>query len=76
MISSTVARRYSGPSLIDALLVRALSARKAFLGRIAEWQKRSSGRRQLMTLSDRDLHDIGISRTQARAEASKPFWEA
>jgi uncharacterized protein YjiS (DUF1127 family) len=76
MISSTVARRYSGSTLIDTLLVRALTGRKVLLGRILEWQQRAAGRRQLMRLTERDLNDIGISRSQARAEASKPFWEA
>jgi uncharacterized protein YjiS (DUF1127 family) len=76
MISSTVARRHSGSTLFDALLVRAFAGRKALLRRIAEWQQRTAGRRELMLLSDRDLHDIGISRSQAEAEASKPFWEA
>jgi hypothetical protein len=28
-----------------------------------------------MTLTDRDLHDIGTTRTATRAEANKPFWE-
>jgi uncharacterized protein YjiS (DUF1127 family) len=76
MISSSVARHYSGSTLIDALLVRALAGRKALLGHIVEWQKRAAGRRQLMRLTECDLHDIGISRSQAEAEASKPFWEA
>jgi uncharacterized protein YjiS (DUF1127 family) len=75
MISSTVARSYSGSTLIDTWLARAIAGRKAVLSRIAEWQQRAAGRRQLMRLTDRDLRDIGISRSEARAEASKPFWE-
>ena len=31
-------------------------------------------RRQLLALSDRDLHDIGISRIDALQEAEKPLW--
>jgi uncharacterized protein YjiS (DUF1127 family) len=31
-------------------------------------------RRLLETLDDRMLHDIGISRSQAQAEARKPCW--
>jgi uncharacterized protein YjiS (DUF1127 family) len=76
MMSSTVARRYSGSILIDALLVRAPAGCKALLSLIVEWQKRAAGRRQLIRLTERDLHDIGISRSQAEAEANKPFWEA
>jgi uncharacterized protein YjiS (DUF1127 family) len=76
MISSTVARRHSGSTPFDALLVRAIAGHKALLRRIGEWQQRAAERRQLMMLTDRDLRDIGISRSEAEAEASKPFWEA
>jgi uncharacterized protein YjiS (DUF1127 family) len=76
MISSTVARSYySGSTLIDAWLVRAIAGRRAVLSRVAQWQQRAAGRRELMTLTDRDLLDIGITRSEAAAEASKPFWE-
>jgi uncharacterized protein YjiS (DUF1127 family) len=69
------AEHHSQPSLIDALLVRALAGHKALFRRIAEWQRRAAGRRELMTLTDRELHDIGTTRTGAQAEANKPFWE-
>ena len=32
-------------------------------------------RRQLATLSNRQLADIGITREQAVAEAARPFWD-
>ena len=73
--SPTVAGPHSGSTLIDALLVRALAGHKALLQRIAEWQRRIAERRELMTLSDRDLHDIRIGRIEAEVEANKPFWE-
>ena len=73
--STTVARRHPGSTLIDGLLVRALAGRKALLHCIAEWQRFAAGRQELMALTDRDLHDIGIGRTEAEAEANKPFWE-
>jgi uncharacterized protein YjiS (DUF1127 family) len=76
MISSTVARRHSRSTLIDALLVGALAGRKGLLHRIGQWQRRAAERRELMTLTDRDLHDIGITRSEAEAEANKPFWKA
>jgi uncharacterized protein YjiS (DUF1127 family) len=74
MISSTVARSYSASTLIDSWLARAIAGRRAVLSRMAQWQQRVAGRRELMTLTDRDLHDIGITRSEAEAEASKPFW--
>ncbi len=37
---------------------------------LTRWQQR----RVLCMLDERMLHDIGISRSQALAEAGKPFW--
>jgi len=39
-----------------------------------EWRRRSQSRRELMSLSDTGLRDIGCSRCDAEREASKPFW--
>jgi uncharacterized protein YjiS (DUF1127 family) len=48
------------------------------LGQVREtlrlWQDRVSGRQQLLRLDEHVLRDIGITRLQAEAEASKPFW--
>ena len=38
------------------------------------WQQRSRDRRQLESLSDYMLRDIGLTRADVYAEASKPFW--
>ena len=38
------------------------------------WAEVSRQRRALLALSDDMLKDIGISRSQADAEGSKPFW--
>jgi uncharacterized protein YjiS (DUF1127 family) len=73
--SATVARRHSGSTRIDAVVVRALAGREALLRRIAEWQRRAAERRELFMLTDRDLRDMGIGRDEAEAEANKPFWE-
>jgi uncharacterized protein YjiS (DUF1127 family) len=58
---------------LDALLVRAFAARKALLHRIAAWHTRAAERRELKTLTDRDLRDIGTTRSEV--EANKPFCE-
>jgi uncharacterized protein YjiS (DUF1127 family) len=76
MISSTVARSYSGSSLIDLVLVRARALHKALAWRLHQWRERSHGRRELRGLTERDLRDIGVTRLEVEAEASKPFWEA
>lgn len=44
--------------------------------RFAEWRHRARSRAELINLSDRCLHDIGITRSTADFEASKPFWMA
>jgi uncharacterized protein YjiS (DUF1127 family) len=42
--------------------------------RFFEWRRRAHSRRELMSLSDAELRDIGLSRTEAEIEASKVFW--
>jgi uncharacterized protein YjiS (DUF1127 family) len=38
------------------------------------WRERARQRRQLRSLNDRMLRDIGITRADVMAESSKPFW--
>jgi uncharacterized protein YjiS (DUF1127 family) len=40
------------------------------------WRQRQIDRRQLAQLSDRDLHDVGLSWSDIALEAEKPFWRA
>lgn len=51
----------------QALLIRMLDA-------LFAWQDRGKERRRLGTLDERLLHDIGLDRATADAEAFKPFW--
>jgi len=41
----------------------------------AIFRARARQRQQLYTLSDSQLKDMGITKTDARIEASKPFWQ-
>ena len=43
---------------------------------IGEWRRRLRDRRELATMSDRSLRDIGLTRCDADWEARKPFWSA
>lgn len=43
---------------------------------LRECLERAAQRRELAALDDRLLRDIGVTRAQARAEASKPFWRS
>ncbi len=45
-------------------------------GAIRTWLQCSRQRRALAELDDRMLRDIGVTRSQARREAAKPFWSA
>jgi uncharacterized protein YjiS (DUF1127 family) len=40
------------------------------------WRRRYEARRELAQWTDRDLHDIGVSRSDVVYEAEKPFWRA
>ncbi|HEX9587402.1 MAG TPA: DUF1127 domain-containing protein [Bradyrhizobium sp.] len=40
------------------------------------WRERAHERRRLAELTDRDLHDVGLSRADIFFEAEKPFWRA
>lgn len=42
---------------------------------LAEWSRRSRSRRRLTGFNGRLLADIGIDRSQAKAEAAKWFWQ-
>jgi uncharacterized protein YjiS (DUF1127 family) len=43
---------------------------------LRQWSERAVQRRQLSSLTQRELDDIGISMEAAAAEAAKPFWRA
>ena len=42
---------------------------------IRKWRRRIRGRQELAALGDRMLKDIGLTRADALAQASKPFWK-
>ncbi len=70
---------------IDAMAARTLrlSARSAaarlglrgVLARLRLWGALAAERRALSMLDDRLLRDIGLDRTDAAAEAARPFWD-
>jgi uncharacterized protein YjiS (DUF1127 family) len=43
---------------------------------IHTWRERQQQRRELARWSERDLHDVGLSRSDIVFEAEKPFWRA
>ncbi|HZP75681.1 MAG TPA: DUF1127 domain-containing protein [Pseudolabrys sp.] len=45
-----------------------------FIKLIGTWRRRARSRRELMARTDRELHDLGMTRHDASHEAAKPFW--
>lgn len=45
-----------------------------FLSTMSQWQRRLRSRSELMSLSDRSLQDMGLSRSDFKGD--KPFWMA
>lgn len=45
-----------------------------WLARVVRWYQLSSQRRQLATMSDFALKDMGLSRADVLQEVEKPFW--
>lgn len=42
----------------------------------ALWRERARYRRELARMSERELSDIGVSRSQIADEVNKPFWRS
>jgi uncharacterized protein YjiS (DUF1127 family) len=71
-IFSNSRRTATSPSLwsiADAALANAATT-------LFVWLERARQRRELIGLSDRELHDFGIGRCDAANEGSKPFWRS
>ena len=62
------ARRRSGVMVGPGPALRGLSSL------LKLWCERSRERHQLALLTDRELHDLGLTRIDAQQEARKPFW--
>ena len=49
---------------------------KGLKEQLTAWRLRQRQRTVLLSLSDAELQDIGISRAQANFETDKPFWRS
>jgi uncharacterized protein YjiS (DUF1127 family) len=56
-----------------ARTLRAAGARLILI--LARWQELARQRRSLLSLDDRMLKDIGITRADATREGTRPFWD-
>jgi uncharacterized protein YjiS (DUF1127 family) len=58
------------PSIVAGLSAQLARWREGFL----RWRERRRSRQMLLTLGDRELRDIGLTRFDAWQEWKKPFW--
>jgi uncharacterized protein YjiS (DUF1127 family) len=66
-------------SRMQGFVVSSFEVGRAFMrmpALLERWRKRVRARRELLALSDRDLHEIRWTRAEAEAEGRKPFWRA
>ena len=63
-----------GNALANAKAMSPLGER--FIEIVREWRRRSRSRRELLTLGERDLHDVRLTRCDTMSETGKPFWKA
>jgi len=61
---------------VTSIRSRCLPQWSDFQALFIEWRQRARLRREIMTLSERDLSDMGLTRLDAFNETCKPFWEA
>jgi len=64
-------------ALGDARPLGVRTARRAFaalVAALAAWNGAATERRQLLSLTGRDLKDLGLSRVDAVREATRPLW--
>jgi len=54
-------------------LVAGLAVKFAVI--VTKWDTRRKSRRTLTDMEPHMLHDIGLDRSSANLEASKPFWQ-
>ncbi|HUA55057.1 MAG TPA: DUF1127 domain-containing protein [Candidatus Sulfotelmatobacter sp.] len=70
------------PSLTDRSIVSSCRADAFFIlvarvaALVATWQRRSRERAHLAAMTDRELRDAGLTRSEAMALSDRPFWRA
>ena len=75
--SSGVAYRWQGRSKLEAItrLMRpGQTAASHVIRAVLLWVDRATERRQLATMNEHELKDIGLTRYDALKEWEKPFW--
>lgn len=55
---------------------RTFAAWNALITTLLAWQQRASDRALLAEMTERELRDVGLARSDILIEADKPFWRA
>jgi uncharacterized protein YjiS (DUF1127 family) len=55
---------------------RIFEAWNALITTLLAWQQRSSDRALFAAMTERELRDVGLARSDILIEADKPFWRA
>ena len=63
-------------SFLAGLTGHSVRSLRDALAIMCTWRQRARSRRELAGMSDAELRDIRLSRCDAWAEISKPFWRA
>lgn len=77
--TATVIPSSPGPEARDIVSVAGAWATVllgAVFAALYTWQERATMRRRLLSLDDRMLSDMGLTRADAEREGLKPFWRA
>jgi uncharacterized protein YjiS (DUF1127 family) len=75
-VSGTACRWQDQPKLeaLAYFMRRVRTAARHAIQAFVLWIDRAAERRQLATMNERDLKDIGLTRYDALKEWEKPFW--
>lgn len=69
-----IVARQSRPDRGSSVVRRIKRDLRHFSDIVSEWRRRRRSRLYLAHMSDRELHDLGLSRIDADQEALQPFW--
>lgn len=72
----TIGSRRSAQGFVPTLVAAFDAGLGLMVDALITWQQRRSDRLRLQSMDDHMLRDIGLSRADVEAEATKPFWRA
>ncbi len=64
------------PRFLPALSAALAAAMDRCIELLMTWRQREADRAVLAEMNERDLRDVGLTRSEVLVEADKPFWRA